>query len=459
MNKPFKNVHLIAIGGAVMSSLAIALKHKAITVTGSDDNIYDPAKSNLSKENLLPKENGWFADRISSDVDAVILGMHAKGDNPELRKAREMNIPVFSYPDFIRSLSEKKQRIVICGSHGKTTITGMIIHVLNYFNRSFDFVIGAKVNGMDETIRLSDAPIIVIEGDEYFTSTIDPHPKFLKYAHHIALISGISWDHVNVYETLESYHHQFEKLADSTPKAGTLVFCEEDMAVAKIGDLEREDSKSLPYNTPNYTVKDGCYYLVDGDHKYPLKIFGKHNMQNIGGAKIVLKRIGITAEQFYQAIQSFEGTYNRGNLIGENASVAVYSDFAHAPSKLQATVNAMKELHPTRQLTACFELHTFSSLNKAYLPQYKDRFESADHAIVFFDENLAEAIRQPADEPIAESDIRAAFNRDDIVVFNSAQALDQYLTSKTWQDEDLIFMSSGNFGGLDIEKIASKIVS
>ncbi len=453
MSQDFQKIHVIAIGGAVMSSLAIALKEKGLTVTGSDDKIYDPSKSNLEKHGLLPKREGWAESNINDSLDAVIIGMHAKEDNPELLKAKKLKIPILSYPEFIRAQSDNKQRVVIAGSHGKTTITGMVIHVLNYFNRSFDYLIGAKINGIDNTVKLSDAPVIIIEGDEYFTSPIDRVPKFLKYDHHIALISGTAWDHINVYPTLDSYVAQFEQLADNCPKAGSLVFCEHDKMAYVIGNKEREDIKAIPYRTPDYKVKDGVYYL-NGD--IPLKVFGKHNMQNIQGAKMLLSVMGITEEQFHEAIQSFEGADKRNNIVKESDSSAVYTDFAHSPSKLKATVDALKELHPDRKLVACFELHTFSSLNKEFLPHYQGKFKSADEAIVYFDKKNLEEKNYL--KTISEGDIKSSFQREDIKVITNVADLKNHLTSQEWDNKDLLFMSSGNFNGLDISALADEIL-
>lgn len=454
MNQNIEKVHFIAIGGSVMSNLAIALHKNGIKVTGSDDEIYDPAKSALEAQGLLPASFGWNEESIDETLDAVILGMHAKEDNPELLKAKALGLKVYSYPDFIYEQSKNKQRVVICGSHGKTTITGMIAHVLKYHKRDFDFVIGAAITGMEETIKLSDAPLIIIEGDEYLTSPIDRVPKFLKYEHHIALISGIAWDHINVYPTLDSYVEQFELLADTTPKAGTLVYNEEDDMTSVICKKERPDVKAVPYCTPKYKIKDGQFILKSHHEKYPVKVFGKHNMQNINGAWTLLSRIGITDEQFLEAIQSFEGTKKRNNLLAKNDSVSVYEDFAHAPSKLKATVTALKELHPDRKLTACFELHTFSSLNKAFLKHYKNTYNSAETAIVYINrENLSHK-NLPE---ITEEDIKKGFGRQDLLIIDEAKKLSDHLSNKPWKNEDLVFMSSGNFDGLNLTQIARDI--
>lgn len=456
MSKDLQNVHIIAIGGAVMSSLAIALKQNGIQVSGSDDKIYDPAKKNLATNDLLPEKEGWNPDLIHSELDAVIVGMHAKQDNPELLKAQELGLDILSYPEFIRSQSNNKQRVVIAGSHGKTTITSMVVHVLNYYNKPVDYLIGAKIKGIDNTIKLSDAPVIIIEGDEYFTSPLDHSPKFLKYDHHITLISGTSWDHYNVYPTLDSYIEQFKKLIDMTPKAGSIVYSDDKLISDMIGSKEREDVKPFPYTTPNYKVKDGVFILKNKDEEYPLKVFGKHNLQNMEGARLVLDLLGITEQQFFEAIQSYEGAAKRNTLIKENETSSFYSDFAHAPSKLKATVNALKELHPKRKLTACFELHTFSSLNKDFLPQFEGKIDEADEAIIFIDKNNSKLKDGPT---IEEEDIKKFFKREDLLVITSSNELESHISSQTWSNHNLLLMSSGNYDNLDIKKLADQIIA
>ncbi|WP_109830740.1 UDP-N-acetylmuramate--L-alanine ligase [Reichenbachiella versicolor] len=456
MNETSQNIHIIAIGGAVMSSLAIALKEKGNKVTGSDDKIYDPAKSNLEKHGLLPASEGWDADKITNEIDTVILGMHAKADNPELQRAQKLGLNIMSYPEFISSQSRDKHRIVIAGSHGKTTITGIIVHVLNFLGKDTDYLIGAKINGIENTIKLSNAPMIVIEGDEYFTSPLDQTPKFLKYDHHIALISGTEWDHINVYPTLDSYIEQFEMLADQSPKAGSLVFCENDKMALIIGTKDRPDINAIPYKTPDYKVKDGKYLLKGTDGYIDLKVFGKHNMLNIEGARQVLKRISVTDEQFYSAIGSFEGAAKRNTLIKENENSAIYLDFAHAPSKLKATVDSLKEKHPKRKLTACFELHTFSSLNKEFLPHYQGKFKAADEAIVYFNKKSLEEKNYMKE--LSQEEVKKAFKRKDLIVFTDEQDMASHLKDQDWNNRDLLMMSSGNFNGLNIESLANDLI-
>jgi UDP-N-acetylmuramate: L-alanyl-gamma-D-glutamyl-meso-diaminopimelate ligase len=457
MQKKKQKIHFIAIGGSVMHNLAIALKQAGHTISGSDDEIFEPSRSALTKHGLFPNKAGWHPERLDKSIDIVMLGMHASKDNPELIKAQELGLKIYSFPEFIYEQSKDKQRVVIAGSHGKTTITAIIIHVLNYFNRNFDYVIGARVRGIEHTVKLSDAPIIVIEGDEYLASTLDPTPKFLKYQHHIGLISGIAWDHANVFPTEEEYVRQFDLFADQTPKGGILIYCEQDSMALIIGKKERTDVTEIAYKShPHTSDNNGQVFLTDGKNKYPIKVFGSHNYQNISGAKEVLKRLGITNEQFFEAISSFQGAAGRLEVVRENTLATIYKDFAHAPSKVKATVKAVKELHPSRELLACVELHTFSSLNKKFLPQYKDSLKNAQVPVVYFN---PEKVREKKLEPLAESDIKSAFANPNIKVFDSAQHLERFLLDQTWKNKNLLMMSSGNFGGMDISKLSEKILA
>jgi UDP-N-acetylmuramate: L-alanyl-gamma-D-glutamyl-meso-diaminopimelate ligase len=457
MQQKKQKIHFIAIGGSVMHNLAIALKESGNDITGSDDEIFEPSRSNLAKYKLLPEKNGWSPERITPDTNFVILGMHAKKDNPELLKAQQLGIKIYSFPEFIYEHSRNKQRVVIAGSHGKTTITAIIIHVLNYFNRKFDYVIGAKVKGIENTVKLSNAPLIIIEGDEYLASALDPTPKFLRYHHHIGLISGISWDHANVFPTEEEYVKQFDLFADQTPKGGILIYCETDSMALMIGKKERSDVQELSYKSHLHTSdNNGQFYLTNGKDRTPIKIFGSHNFQNLSGAKEVLKKVGITAEQFLEAIGDFEGAAGRLQKLKENSNCTVYKDFAHAPSKVKATVKAVKEIYPSRDLVACLELHTYSSLNKKFIPQYKDSMKAAQIPVVYFDN---EKVKLKNLEPISESDIKSAFANPAILVFQEKQKLEEFLFNQTWKNKNLLMMSSGNFGGISLHELAEKIVS
>lgn len=457
MQQKKEKIHFIAIGGSVMHNLAIALKQAGHEVTGSDDEIFEPSRSLLAKHGLLPTYNGWNAEALDKSIDIVMLGMHASKDNPELLKAQSLGLKILSFPDYIYERSRNKQRVVIAGSHGKTTITAIIIHVLNYFKRDFDYVIGARVRGIEQTVKLSDAPVIIIEGDEYLASARDPSPKFLKYQHHIGLISGIAWDHANVFPTEEEYVRQFDLFADQTPKGGILIYCEQDSMALIIGKKERADVTEIAYKSHSHASdNNGHFFLSDGKNRYPIKLFGSHNYQNLSGAKEVLKRIGITNEQFFEAISSFEGAAGRLEVIKENTSATVYKDFAHAPSKVKATVKAVKEIYPSRDLLACVELHTYSSLNKKFLPQYKDSLKNAQVPVVYFN---PEKLKAKKLEPLAEADIKAAFANQQIRIFDNSQKLESFLLEQSWKNKNLLMMSSGNFGGIDIAQLSEKILS
>ncbi len=452
-----QRIHFIAIGGSVMHNLAIALKQAGHQISGSDDEIFDPSHSLLKEHNLLPEKNGWWPDNITTGIDTVILGMHAKAENPELLKAQELSLPIFSFPDYIYEHSKDKQRVVISGSHGKTTITAIIVHVLNYFKREFDYVIGARVKGIEITVQLSDAPTIIIEGDEYLSSALDPTPKFLRYQHHIGLISGVAWDHANVFHTEDEYVKQFDQFADQTPKGGILLYCEQDAIAAIIGKKERGDLVEIPYQAHAHSSDNtNQIFLTNGKERYPIKVFGSHNLQNISAAKEVLKKLGISNEQFFEAIPTFEGAAGRLEKIKEDTNTSIYKDFAHAPSKVQATVKALKEIFPSRDLVACFELHTYSSLSKKFIPQYKDSLKASQLPIVYFNPGKMKIKNM---EMLTAEEIKTAFNNQDILVFEEAAKLETYLLQQTWKNKNLLMMSSGNFGGLDIHSLADRIIS
>ena len=456
MQQKKQRIHFIAIAGSVMHNLAIALKEAGHQVTGSDDEIFEPARTALFTHGLLPEKSGWRPEKLTGDMDAVMLGMHAQKDNPELLRAQQLGLKIYSFPDYIYERAKNKQRVVIAGSHGKTTITAIIIHVLSFCNRKFDYVIGARVRGIEQTVRLSDAPVIIIEGDEYHSSALDPTPKFLRYHHHIGLISGIAWDHANVFPTEEEYVRQFDLFADQTPKGGVLIYCDQDSMALIIGKKERTDVSAISYKShPHTSEQKGRFSLINNREKYPVRIFGSHNFQNISGAREVLKKLGVTNEQFYAAISSFQGAAGRLEVIGENDSVTVYKDFAHAPSKVNATVKAVKEIYPSRELVACVELHTYSSLNKKFLPQYRDTLKNAQTAVVYFSPDKVKAKKM---EALSASDIRASFANPKIEVFDRLDRMEAFLVSQKWENKNLLMMSSGNFGGLDLVRLSEKIV-
>lgn len=450
-----QKIHFIAIGGSVMHNLAIALKDSGHTITGSDDEIYEPSRSFLKQQGLLPDYDGWNPSILDRSYDAVILGMHAKKDNPELLKAQELGLKIYSFPEYIFEQSKDKQRIVVAGSHGKTTTTALITHVLNYHKRKFDYVIGARVEGLTNTVKLSDAPIIIIEGDEYLSSALDLTPKFLRYQHHIGIITGIAWDHANVFPTEDDYVKQFDLFGDQTPKGGMLIYCEQDSMSMMIGKKERHDVLTIPYKTHPHAEDNHQCYLTNGKDRYPIKIFGTHNLQNISAAKELLKKIGITAEMFFEAVSSFEGAAGRLQKIKEVPGTTIFKDFAHAPSKVKATIKAVKDLYNDRDLIACFELHTYSSLNKNFLPQYKDSFKNANTAVIYYSPEKVKAKGLPE---IGIDELKKAFANPSLQVFTSAQDLSNFLKQQQYKNKNLLMMSSGNFGGLDITQLASELI-
>lgn len=446
-------IHFISIGGSAMHNLALVLHQQGHLITGSDDEIYEPSRTRLQQHGLLPAATGWFPEKIHTKLNAVIIGMHARRNNPELIKAQEVGLPIFSYPEYLYHQSQQKQRIVIAGSHGKTTITSMILHVMRYHGRIFDYLVGAQLDGFDTMAQLTaDAPVIIIEGDEYPSSPIDLRPKFLHYQPHIALISGIAWDHVNIYPTWDEYVDQFELLAEAMPKAGILIFDESDDMLDVIGQKERTDITKIPYEAhPHEVVNTQTFLVTKQGKRLPLLVFGEHNMKNIAGAMTVCDRMGITEEQFYEAIASFKGAANRLERVAENTNRIVFRDFAHAPSKVEASTKAVKQQYGTCKLLAIVELHTFSSLSKPFLDQYKSSLDDADEAIVYFNTHTLEAKQL---DPITPEDIITAFDHQDLRVFTSTDALRTYLLLACENVDIVLLMSSGTFGGLDVQEIA-----
>lgn len=446
-------IHLIAIGGAAMHNLAIALHKKGFEVTGSDDVVYEPSKSRLDKHGLLPAEMGWDENRITPDIDAIILGMHARVDNPELLKAQELGLKIYSYPAYIYEQSKDKIRVVVGGSHGKTTITSMILHVLNYHQKEFDYLVGAQLAGFDTMVKITDsAPIMIIEGDEYLASPIDRRPKFHLYHANIAVISGIAWDHINVFPTFADYVEQFAKFIATITPNGKLIYCELDEELKQTVEQSTADVVKIPYAIPAHEVKNGITYLLPQHTE--LNVFGDHNLMNLNAAKQVCAQLGIDEEGFNNAISSFAGAAKRLELISAVNQTNVYKDFAHSPSKLKATIHAVKSQFTDRKLVAFMELHTFSSLNKEFLKEYKGAMSDADLAIVYID---AKTFEQKKMQPLTGQDIKQAFEDDSLLYFDNAEKLEAYLKSLNYQSTNLLMMSSGTYAGLDLPKLASEL--
>ena len=450
-------VHLIAIGGSAMHNLALALHQKGFKVTGSDDEINEPSKTRLKNAGILPDEIGWFSEKITSDIDAVILGMHAREDNPELIKAKELGLKVYSYPEYIYEATKDKTRVVIGGSHGKTTITAMILHVLHYNKVDTDYLVGAQLEGFDTMVKLtSEAPIAIIEGDEYLASPIDRRPKFHLYKPNIANLSGIAWDHINVFPTFENYVSQFEKFVDLIEPNGSLIYCNEDKELQKVAvnsGLSNNITK-IPYSIPKHRIENGTTILEDNKQDIPLQIFGNHNLMNLNGAHLVCNKLGLTDTQFYEAIQSFKGAAKRLELVYKTDSFAFYKDFAHSPSKLKATTQATKQQFSNRKILACMELHTFSSLNETFLAEYDGAMNDADEAIVYFNPHT---IAHKKLKPITEEQVLNYFNRKDLKVFTDSNILVTYLKTKSLKNHVLLMMSSGNFDGIDFKQLSTEL--
>ncbi len=448
-------IHFIAIGGSAMHNLAIALQQKGYQITGSDDTIHDPSKTRLAQKGLLPEEFGWYPEKITTNLDAIILGMHAKKDNPELLKAQELGLKIYSYPEFLYEQSKDKTRVVIGGSHGKTTITSMILHVLNYHDREVDYMVGAQLEGFNTMVHLTkENEFIVLEGDEYLSSPIDMRPKFHLYRPNIALLSGVAWDHINVFPTFENYVEQFSIFTDSLTNGGIMVYNEEDKVLKEVVENSNHPIKKYPYKTPDYFIDNGITYLNTEEGDLPLEIFGEHNLQNLAGAKWICQHMGIDEDEFYEAIASFKGASKRLEKIAENSSTVVFKDFAHSPSKVAATTAAVKNQYSKRTLLVCLELHTYSSLNAEFLSEYKGALDKADKAVVFYSPH---AVKIKQLEEISEEQIAKAFERDDLIIYTNPQEFKAFLFSQNLENTALLLMSSGNYGGLDFDEVKNLI--
>jgi UDP-N-acetylmuramate: L-alanyl-gamma-D-glutamyl-meso-diaminopimelate ligase len=448
------NVHLIAIGGSAMHNLALALQHQGHTVTGSDDEIFEPSRSRLDKAGILPESIGWNTERIHSSLDFVVLGMHAREDNPELLRAKELGIKVLSYPEYIFEASKSKTRVVIGGSHGKTSITSMILHVCHYHDMDIDYLVGAQLEGFERMVHLTDHnEFMLIEGDEYLSSPIDRRPKFHLYKPNIALLSGIAWDHINVFPTREEYERQFEIFLETIEPGGALMYYAPDSQLNKIVDKSTNYFKKFPYETPLWHLENDQVVVGFPEYEVPVRVFGAHNVANIEGARLICNQMGITNEQFYEAITTFEGAQKRLELLSETEDTSIFLDFAHAPSKVRATVEAVRSRYPDREVMICLELHTFSSLNPDFLPEYAGSLDAADEAWVFFN---PEAVAHKKLPTLSPTDVREAFGRN-IRVFTNPDLLFSDLRNygvNTVKPKILVLMSSGNFGGKDVKRFS-----
>lgn len=449
-------VHFIAIGGSAMHNLAIALCKKGYQVTGSDDEIFEPAKSRLERYGLLPKTIGWNPDLIDENINAVILGMHAKEDNPELIKAKQLGLKIYSYPEYLYEISSSKIRVVVGGSHGKTSITAMILHALQALNVKTDYMVGAMLEGFEVMVKVEDdSKYMVLEGDEYLSSTLDRRPKFHLYKPDIAIINGIAWDHINVFPTFENYVEQFKIFADKIENGGRLIYFDGDENIRNIAANVRNDIKTMPYNGLNFRVENGKTIVLNGDKEYPMLVFGRHNMINMNAAMLACESLGINRDSFLETMQSFKGAAKRLELLASNDTKAIYTDFAHSPSKLKATIEAVKEQYPNRKLVACMELHTFSSLSKNFLEQYKGCMNKADKALVYYNHHAIELKRL---DDLSVELVEKAFDKEGLKVTTDSSEFVQFVKQNAEDNTNILIMSSGNFGGVSIKQLAEEVI-
>jgi UDP-N-acetylmuramate: L-alanyl-gamma-D-glutamyl-meso-diaminopimelate ligase len=444
-------VHFIAIGGAVMHNLAIALKKKGYEVSGSDDEIFEPSRTRLETYSLLPEKYGWHPEKLSGSLDAVILGMHAKEDNPELIRARELRLKIMSFPEYLYDQTRDKKRIVVAGSHGKTTTTAMIMHVLKSLGRKFDYMVGSQIDGFETMVGLSDdSDLAVFEGDEYLTSALDRRPKFHLYMPDIAILNGIAWDHMNVFPTFDNYVDQFRIFISKIQPGGSLIYFEGDENVRRLAEVSQGNFRKIPYKTHAYFQNKKGFFGATINRVVPLQVFGEHNMQNLSAAREACLAAGIPEDDFYNSIQSFTGTSKRLQKIAENENGIVYLDFAHSPSKVKATVEAVRSRYPGRPVIACLELHTYSSLSKEFLPQYEGTLNGASRAFIYFNPH---AVTLKKLEPVSHQMIMDSFGNRNIRVFDNSAGLFSALSELNEQSPVYLMMSSGDFDGHDIRKL------
>jgi UDP-N-acetylmuramate: L-alanyl-gamma-D-glutamyl-meso-diaminopimelate ligase len=449
-------IHLIAIGGAVMHNLAMALHKKGYTVSGSDDEIFEPSRSRLESCGLLPPAWGWYPEKITGSLDAVILGMHARRDNPELLRALELGIRIYSFPEYLYEQTKNKKRIVIAGSHGKTTITSMIMHVLKACGMKFDFMVGSKLEGFETMVCLDEEnEIAVFEGDEYLSSPLDSRPKYMHYKPQILLISGIAWDHMNVFPSREGYTDQFRQLLRNMEPGGTVYYCAGDPELKALVSEMPSGITAEAYEAISYRTGEGSSVVSMNNKTFPLKIFGKHNVENLSGAMKICAELGIGRETFLEKMSSFRGAARRQELLAQNSTRKVYLDFAHAPSKVKATVAAFREMYPGEKIFAFLELHTFSSLSAEFIPLYKGCLDGADRSFVFFDPAVLEHKKLPMLDP---QFILDCFAQPDLCIVTEKNALKVFLLDCRKMEGIVLLMSSGNFSGIDLRAIAGEIV-
>ena len=450
-----KKVHFIAIGGSVMHNLAITLKQLGYEVSGSDDKIYDPSKSRLEKQNLLPDKLGWNPNTIDEEIDFIVLGMHAKKENPELIRALELGCKIYSYPELIYEFSKTKTRIVIGGSHGKTTVTAMILHVLSFYNINIDYLLGAQIEGFEKMVNLTKSnEFILIEGDEYLSSPIDKSPKFHKYNSNIAVITGIAWDHINVFPSFENYVSQFEKFIESITDGGVLVFNSNDDLVTKIVNSSTKSIRKIQYSTVDHELINGTTYIKTSEGNIPLEVFGDHNLSNLCAAKQICSLLGVFDDEFYAAIANFKGASNRLETIYRDNFKIIIKDFAHSPSKLKASIDAVKKQFLNKNIIAVYELHTFSSFSKDFINEYYGTLSNADIKIIYYDKDVS---GKRSEIEIDDKIIKVAFGSNDLKVISSKNILVKNILDNSFNNSVLLLMSSGNFSSLNVNSLIENI--
>jgi len=327
----------------------------------------------------------------------------------------------------------------------------MILHVLNYHERAVDYMVGAQLDGFETMVHLTaENDFIVLEGDEYLSSPIDRRPKFHLYKPNIALLSGIAWDHINVFPTFENYVSQFKIFTDAMVHGGIMVYNEEDATVKEVVESSENHIQKYPYQTPKHFIDNGVTYLETSEGDLPLEVFGTHNLQNLAGAKWICQHMGIDEDDFYEAIASFSGASKRLEKIAENDTSVIFKDFAHSPSKVAATTKAVKKQYENSNVLACLELHTYSSLNAVFLEEYKGALDAADKAVVFYS---PDAVKIKQLEAVTSAQIAKAFQREDLIIYTNPQEFKAFLFAENLKNTALVFMSSGNYGGLNLEEV------
>src|SRR5260221_3755515 len=449
------NIHFIAIGGSVMHQLAIALRRKGYTVTGNSDEIFGPARTNLKKEGLLPAAVGWYPEKIHASLNAVILGMHAKADNPELLRASELSLPIYSFPEYIYQESRDKTRVVVGGSNGKTPTASMIRNALKGRGATFDWMVGARMEGFSQSVNITGAPLIICEGDEYPASTLEKRPKFHFLFPHIAILTGIAWDHINVFPSFDIYLEQFRIFLNKIEPGGVLIYNQTDTVLARLVEEHQAPLRKIGYGIPVHRIENGITVVTLEEQTGALKVFGEHNLLNLHAAFLVTKELGVETADFLKGMASFSGAAKRLELLAGNERVNIYRDFAHAPSKVKATMQAVKMQFPERQLIAILELHTYSSLNEQFLSEYSGSLDPADKAVVFYSKHALELKRLP---PLPESTVKAGFGKPGLVIIQDKEELKSCLMLQSYKNVNLLLMSSGNYDGLDATALSARII-